>query len=139
MVEARWRIEFFVGVAETEFQDEVLRREVGRMMACEEGIRAGVLEGEIYDGAGGFFAEAATPTGAKQMNAQFKDAIFQAIGAEAGAAGMLVRFEKENRPVLDVVPGAEINFRVQPFLNFLRRERAADETCDFRVSPEDLS
>ena len=48
MVEARWRIEFFVGAAETEFQDEVLRREVGRMMACEEGIRAGVLEGENY-------------------------------------------------------------------------------------------
>ena len=139
MVEARGRIEFFVGAAETEFQDEVLRRGVGRMMSCEEGFRAGVFEGEIYDGAGRFFGEAAPPVGAKEMNAQFEDAILQAIGAETGAAGVLVRFEKENRPVLDVVPGAEINFRVQPFLNFLRRESAADETCDVRVSPEGLS
>jgi len=139
VVEARGRIEFFVGAAETEFQDEVLRRGVGRMMSCEEGFRAGVFEGEIYDGAGRFFGEAAPPVGAKEMNAQFEDAILQAIGAETGAAGVLVRFEKENRPVLDGVKRVELHLRAQPFLNFFERERAAGETCDFGVSPEGLS
>jgi hypothetical protein len=70
------------------------------------------------------------------MNSQFEDAIFQAIGAEAGASDVLLRFEKENRPILDVVSGAEINFCVQPFSNFFKGERAADEACHFRVSPE---
>jgi len=80
VVEARGRIEFFVGAAEAEFQDEVLRRRVSRMMACEEGFHAGVFEGEVYDGAGRFFGETATPIGAKKMNAQFEDGVFRAIG-----------------------------------------------------------
>ena len=88
------------------------------MMACEEGFRAGVFESEVYDGAGGFFGEAATPMGAKEMNAQLEDAIFQAVGAEAGAAGVVVRFEKENRPVLDGVKRGDLHLRAQPFLNF---------------------
>jgi len=139
VVEARGRIEFFVGAAEAEFQDEVLRRRVSRMMACEEGFHAGAFEGEVYDGAGRFFGETATPVGAPEMNAQLEDAIFEAIGAEAGAAGVLVRFEKENRPVLDGVKRVELHLRAQPFLNFFERERAAGETCDFGVSPEGLS
>jgi len=49
---------------------------------------------------------------------------------------MFARFEKENRPVLDVVFGEEIDFCLQPFQDFFRGERAADEACDFRVSPE---
>jgi hypothetical protein len=69
------------------------------------------------------------------MNSQFEDAIFQAIGAEAGASDVLLRFEKENRPILDVVSGAEINFCVQPFSNFFKGERAADEACHFRRAP----
>jgi len=139
VVETRGGIEFFVGAAETEFQDEVLRRGVGRMMACEEGFCAGVFEGEVYDGASRFFGEAATPVRAPEMNAQFEDAIFQAIGAEAGAAGVLVRFEKKNRPVLDGVKRGDLHLRAQPFLNFFGRERAADKARDFRGSPEGLS
>ena len=139
MIQAGWEIELFVGTAEAEFQDEALRGGVFRVVSGEEHFRADVFEGEFYDRAGRFFGEAAPPIGVPEMNAQFEDAVFRAIGTEAGAAGVLVRFAKECWPVLDVVPGAESNFRVQPFLNFLRRERAADETCDFRVSPEGLS
>jgi len=37
---------------------------------------------------------------------------------------------------LDVVFGAEVDFCVQSLLDFIRGERPAEETCDFRVSPE---
>ena len=55
MTQARGRIELFVGTAETEFQDEVLRGRVSGVVAGEEGFRAGVFEGEFHDGAGRFF------------------------------------------------------------------------------------
>jgi len=90
VVEARGRIEFFVGTAEAEFQDEALGGGVGRVMSGEERFSADVFEGEVYDRVGRFFGEAAAPIGAPEMNAQFEDAIFRAIGAEAGTTGVFV-------------------------------------------------
>jgi len=92
VVQASGRIELFVGAAEAEFQDEVLRGGVCRVMAGEEGLGAGVFESEFYDGAGRFFGEAAAPVGAPEMNSQFEDAVFESIGTEAGATGVLLRF-----------------------------------------------
>ena len=139
MAQAGWGVELFVGAAETEFEDEALRGGVGRVVTGEEGLRACVFEGKFYDGAGRFLGESAAPIGAAEMNAQLEDGVFRAIGTEAGATGVLVRIKKENRPVLDIVSGAEIYFCVQPFLGFFRREWAADEARDFRVSPEGQS
>ena len=50
MIHAGGRIELFVGAAETEFEDEVLRGGVGGVMACEEGLGAKFVEGEVDDG-----------------------------------------------------------------------------------------
>jgi hypothetical protein len=106
------------------------------MMSGKECLYAGVFEGEFYDGPSRFFGEAAPPIGIAQMNSEFEDLVCEAIGAEAGATDVLLGFEQENRPILDIVSGAEINFSIQPFLNFFRRKRAADEACGVRVSPE---
>ena len=92
MIQAGWGIELFVGAAEAEFQDEVLRGGVCRVMAGEEGLGTGLFEGKFYDGAGRFFCEAAAPVGAPEMNSQFEDAVFESIGTEAGATGVLLRF-----------------------------------------------
>lgn len=136
MIQAGGRVKLLVRAAETQFQDEVLRGGVGRMMSGKECLCAGVFEGEFYDRPGRFSGEAAPPIYIAQMNSQLEDLVSEAIWAEASATDMLLGFEQENRPILDIVSGAEINFCIQPFLNFFRRKRAADEACDFRVSPE---
>jgi len=46
------------------------------------------------------------------MDAEFEDAVFGAVGAEAGATGVLVGFKQENRPVLDFVFGEEVDLCV---------------------------
>lgn len=85
-------------------------------MSGEEGLCADGFESEFNYGESRFFRETATPIGPAKMYAEFVDARFELIRAEAGAAGMAVRFEQENGPVLDVVAGGEFNFRVQSFL-----------------------
>jgi hypothetical protein len=100
-MQARWGIELFVGVPEAEFEDEVAGGGVGGMMAGEESFCAELAEGKWDDGAGGFFGEAAAPEGTIQVNAKFEDAVLESIGAKAGATGVFVGSEKENRPVLD--------------------------------------
>lgn len=135
-MEAGGRVELLVRAAETKLQDEMLRGGVCRVMPGEECLRGGAFEGEFYDGTGRFFREAAPPMGAAQMNSQFENAVFRAIGPESGATGVFAFLEQENRPILDVVPGGQIDFCVQPLLNCFKRERAADEARDFGVSPE---
>ena len=136
MIQAGGRVELLVCAAETEFEDEVLRGSVGRMVPREERFCAGAFESEFYDGPSRFFSEATPPISAAQVNSEFEDAVFQAIRPEAGATGVLLRLEQENRPVLDIVFGTEFDFRVQPFLDSFRREGATEEACDFRISPE---
>ena len=136
MIQTGGRVELLVCAAETEFEDEVLRGGVGRMVSREKRLCAGAFEREFYDRPSRFFSEATPPIRAAQVNSEFEDAVFQAIRAEAGATGVLLRLEQENRPILDVVLGAEFDFRVQPFLNFFRRKGATEEARDFRISPE---
>jgi len=102
-MQAGWGIELFVRGAESEFQNEVPGSGVCGVMSGEERFCTQVREGEFDDGAAGFFREALAPIAWQKVDAQFEDALFDQIGPEAGATGVLLRFEQENRPVLDVV------------------------------------
>ena len=119
-MQAGWGVELLVRAAETELQDEMLRGGVCRVMPGKEGRGADIFKGEFYDGTRRFFREAAPPERVAQMDPQFEDEVFDAVGTQARAADVLLRFEKENRPILDFEFGEKINFCVQPVFNFFR-------------------
>ena len=103
MMQAGGRIELFVRAAKTKFQDETLRGRVCRVMPGEERLGGDAFEGELYDGPSRLFRQAAPPIGAAKMNSQFKNAIFQAIGPESGATGVVTFIEQKYGPILDLV------------------------------------
>jgi hypothetical protein len=101
--QAGGRIELFVRAAETKFQDETLRGGVCRVMPGEKRLRGDAFGGEFYDGTSRLFRQAAPPIGAAEMNSQFENVIFQPIGTESGATGVVTFFEQKYGPILDLV------------------------------------
>ena len=92
-MQAGGRIELFVRAAETKFQDEMLRGGVCRVMPGEECLGGDAFEGEFYDGTSRLFREAPPPKGVAEMNSQFENAVFQPIGTESCATGVVTSIE----------------------------------------------
>jgi hypothetical protein len=61
-----------------------------------------------------------------KVKSEFVDPFIQPIGPQTGAAGVLVGFEKKDRPILHVIRAHGSNLPVQTLLHFLDCEWATD-------------
>jgi len=113
----------------------------GGKAAGSEGV-----EGVVDNGGGGFDGEAASPKFRAEMEAEFRDVLLRAVGAEPAAADVLVGIEGMNiaqrilaqvdGPILKIVQAHALDFGGELFGDGVVGERTTEEAGDLGVGPE---